>query len=285
MSSQDLKDRAAIADLSLPGLDDQAGPAAPLSSEAQQALVGAALSAAFPPPAAPSAPTAASPRLWGRRGVLLGGVAAVVGTGAALWLRSVRTPGAKAVRGGAAPAELAPLPPAASPAEQAPLPSAGGGAERPAPAAESPLPAPAKEPVGSARPSVARKVGEVSDLLQRANERRRQQRFAEAVALYQQVLSRDPRSDAAYVARVSAGMLYVERLREPERALRLFLAALKQQPRGALSEEARLGLADAYRALGSTAQERAALTSFLQHHPQSLARAQAERRLRSMEAR
>ena len=135
------------------------------------------------------------------------------------------------------------------------------------------------------RPPSAKKASEASDWLSRANERRRQRRVSEAAALYEQVLSRYPKSDAAYVARVSAGMLYVERLRDPRRALRLFAAALTQQPRGALNEEARLGVADAFHALNRPTQERAALQDFLSHHPQALARAQVERRLRLLENR
>ncbi len=148
------------------------------------------------------------------------------------------------------------------------------------------MPASASGPATSGvRPPSAKKASEASDWLSRANERRRQQRFSEAAALYEQVLSRYPKSDAAYVARVSAGMLYVERLRDPRRALRLFAAALTQQPRGALNEEARLGVADAFHALNRPTQERAALQDFLSHHPQALARAQVERRLRLLESR
>jgi len=300
MSSQDRKDRAAIAQAEsgrlLPSLDELAGPAAPISEAAQQALVSAALDTAFPLPPSPPSPAsppatsagpsvASSAALWARRGFLLGGGVAIVGAGAALWLRSLglrrSAPGPTVLAGKPAGTAASTQPTAVSaPREPAPA--------SPAPAAQPLAPAPTAstaEPSSPARASSARKGGDASDLLLRANERRRQQRFAEAAALYQQVLGRYPGSEAAYVARVSAGMLYVERLRDPGRAQRLFQAALKQQPHGALNEEARLGLADAWRALGNPTQERAALQAFLQHHPQALARPHAERRLRLLEAR
>lgn len=309
MSSQDLKDRAAIAPgesgLMLPSLDELSGPAAPLSPDAQQALVRAALDAVFPlPPSSPSSPswpsspstpsTPAPPtvpsspsptRLWGRRGFLLGGGFALIGAGAVLWQRSAgwrrSTALNRAIEPGQPPPTVAT--PTASPAEvgvPAPPPAT------PLPVADEPAAAvPPPEPGNPGRAATTRKSGEASDLLLRANERRRQQRFPEAAALYQQVLSRYPGSDAAYVARVSAGMLYVERLRDPARAQRLFQAALKQQPQGSLSEEARLGLADAWRALGNPTEERAALQAFLRHHPAALARPQAERRLQRLEGR
>jgi len=299
MSSQDLKDHAAIAPGEsgpmLPSLDDLSGPAAPLSPDAQQALVRAALDAVFPLPPSPSSPSTpptpsppaapSPPRLWGRRGFLLGGGVVLIGAGAALWQRSAGSRRTTAVRSaldpGPSPTTVAT--PTVSPAEVG-VPAAPP--STPLPAADEPAAAvPTAEPGNPGRAATARKSGEASDLLLRANERRRQQRFPEAAALYQQVLSRYPGSDAAYVARVSAGMLYVERLRDPARAQRLFQAALKQQPRGALNEEARLGLADAWRALDNPTEERAALQAFLRHHPAALARPQAERRLQRLEGR
>ena len=80
--------------------------------------------------------------------------------------------------------------------------------------------------------------------LLRANERRRQQRFPRRWP-HQQVLGRYPGSDAAYVARVSAGMLYVERLRDPG-ARAAFSNRSQAAAAGSLSEEGRLGLADAW---------------------------------------
>lgn len=306
MSSQDLKDRAAIAPGEsgpmLPSLDDLSGPAAPLSPDAQQALVRAALDAVFPlppsspsspsspstpsTPAPPTAPSSPSPtRLWGRRGFLLGGGFALIAAGAVLWQRSAGLRRSAAVHSAIEPGPPPPTvaTPTVSPAQvgvPAPPP------EAPLAVADEPAAAvPTPEPGNPGRATTTRKSGEASDLLLRANERRRQQRFPEAVALYQQVLSRYPGSDAAYVARVSAGMLYVERLRDPARAQRLFQAALKQQPQGSLSEEARLGLADAWRALGNPTEERAALQAFLRNHPAALARPQAERRLQRLEGR
>lgn len=285
MSSQDPKDPAAIsqavAERGLPTLDDQLGPAEPLSLSAQQALVAAALDAAFPLPSAagPAAQPASGTRLWARRGFLLGGAAAILGTGTALWLRSK----GPSIQPAGQDRAIAPSPAhgTSSPDASEPVtPDAGtaaGSSSTATPDAE------ASTDASSVTRPAAKKASEASDLLQRANERRRQQRFAEATALYQQIIRRYPRSDAAYVARVSAAMLYVERLRDPQRAQRLFQAALVQQPRGPLSEEARWGLAESFRALGQPAQERTALKDFLLHHPQALVRSQAERRLQLLE--
>lgn len=297
---------AASSSQGLPALDDQVGPAEPLSQDAQQALVQAAIAAAFPLPPPPAgdastpstAPAASNSATVGslgrlaRRGFLAAGAVGLVGAGAALWSRErglLRSrPGSAA---GVAPASpMSPAVPTVAPSRDAQGASAVDSApSRPSAAIEAKAPAAppasrASETSSSPRVASDRKGADASDLLQRANERRRQGRFAEAVAIYQQVLSRYPGSDAAYVARVSAGMLYVDRLRDPGRARALFQGALKQQPRGALHEEARLGLAEAWRALGDAKQERAALQDFLRHHPQALARPQAERRLQALEA-
>lgn len=294
MSSQDRKDPVEIAQadssLGLPGLDEQPGPAAPLSAAAQQALVSAALEAAFPlPPSSPPSSPSSSPsssRLWARRGFLLGGSAAFLGAAATLWLRGRRPPAQHSTLEPTPAAAVTPAP-SATEAPALDSPAAPDAATEPALMADAaPAPSTVSGPATSGvRPPSAKKASEASDWLSRANERRRQRRFSEAAALYEQVLSRYPKSDAAYVARVSAGMLYVERLRDPRRALRLFAAALTQQPRGALNEEARLGVADAFHALNRPTQERAALQDFLSHHPQALARAQVERRLRLLENR
>lgn len=300
--------------LGLPDLDDLPGPAAPLPIDAQQAMVQAAIASAFPLPPSPTAgsvssstsnslgasppsTTAAISRL-ARRGFLAGGAVALLGAGAALWSRSSRLERSRAVSIPDSPAPSpasvsasASAPATASPGDLSPGPHAADVAPRPSAAATEYATGPAhaspraSETGSSPRASADRKATDASDLLQRASERRRQGRFADAAAIYQQVLNRYPGSDAAYVARVSAGMLYVDRLGDPARARALFQGALKQQARGALHEEARLGLAEAWRALGDSRQERAALQDFLRHHPQALARPQAERRLHALEAR
>lgn len=311
-STDALEPSADASPLGLPDLDDLPGPAAPLPIDAQQAMVQAAIASAFPLPPSPTPASATSsmsnslgaspPSTTGsisrlaRRGFLAGGAVALLGAGAALWSRSRRLERSRAVSIPDSPAPSPPsvspsVPATASPGDSSLGPHAVDAAPRPSVAATEAATGPAhpspraSETSSSPRASADRKATDASDLLQRASERRRQGRFADAAAIYQQVLNRYPGSDAAYVARVSAGMLYVDRLGDPARARALFQGALKQQARGALHEEARLGLADAWRALGDSRQERAALQDFLRHHPQALARPQAERRLHALEAR
>lgn len=122
------------------------------------------------------------------------------------------------------------------------------------------------------------------DLLLLANRRRGERRFRDADALYQRVLLRHPGSPAAYVAQLASASLRLEHLRDPRGARRLYEAALRTRPAGALSEEARLGLAEACRALHARDAEAQALRDLLSAHPGTLHRRQAEARLRALQA-
>jgi tetratricopeptide (TPR) repeat protein len=62
----------------------------------------------------------------------------------------------------------------------------------------------------------------------------------------------------------------LEHLHDPAAALERYRTALRARPGGSLSEEARYGIANAYRALGRPESERAALQQFLEAHPHSL---------------
>ncbi|MFO0577493.1 MAG: tetratricopeptide repeat protein [Polyangia bacterium] len=249
----------------LPPLDDQPGPAEPLSPAVKGALIETALASVSPPPV-----------LWTRRLFLLGGAAAVV-TGAAAYRqlhRGARAPVAPEPR--SAPPATAPSP--AAPSVAAPEPAAA-----PPAAAASLETAPAADERAAAtrrRPSPPR---EAADLLHQANERRRQQRFPEALRLYQQLLDAHPRSDEAYVARVAAGSLLLDRLHSPQAALKQFKRALRDRPTGPLSEEARLGLCEVQRALKDVPAEKVALREFLARHGDSPARSRIEARLARLE--
>jgi tetratricopeptide (TPR) repeat protein len=245
----------------LPPLDDGPGPAQPLSQSAQAALIKNALRAASPTPTG----------LGLRRGFLFGG-AAMAASSAAYFL-SRRFLGKSP-----SPQAPEPMPIAPSPRDAAAAPARDLGVAADA-AAESG--ATDGESVAAARPrSVRPREHSSDDLLKLANERRRQKRFAEAVRLYLQIVEKYPRSDEAYVARIAAAGLLLERQKEPRAALRLFLAALRERPQGALAEEARLGLCDALHALSDRAAEERALRDFLAHHADSPARARIEARLR-----
>lgn len=260
----------ALRDL-LPTLDDEPGPAEPMSAAAQRALIQSALAKTAPPPV-----------LWSRRGFLLGGTVAVltgVGAGAYTLTRGRgRAPelpvGSPAP--GAAPAQA----PAAAPA----VPEIPAPAHEPAPAAEA---AAATAPGTDEKTTPARRRAssprEAADLLHQASERRRQQRFPEALRLYQQLYDGHPHSDEAYVARVAAGSLLLDRMHDPQAALRQFKRALRERPAGPLSEEARLGLCEVQRALHDVPAEKAALQEFLARHGDSPARARVQARLAKLQ--
>lgn len=239
--------------LPLPKLDAQAGPARWLPPDASSALVAATL-------------RAHAARRQQRRSHLLqmaAGLALVVGLSAAVsaaWLLRDRD---------APVAPQAPLP-----AELAPLPDE--------PAAAAPLPAEAPQDPTVALPEPTRVHPTPSDLLAHANELRGRGHWARAARAYERAVRAAPHSQEGYAAAVAAGGLYVERLRDAARGAELFQRALAARPRGALSEEARWGLAQAQRAMGKTNAERAALEAFLRHHPEAALSAQARARLQRL---
>lgn len=107
------------------------------------------------------------------------------------------------------------------------------------------------------------------DMLARANEFRRARHWKQADKLYQAVVNRFPRSDAAIVAQIASAALHLQHLHDPDGALKYYRQALAARPTGPLAEEARWGIAETQRALGDTRAEAAALGDFLAHHPQS----------------
>ena len=251
----------------LPPLDDQPGPAQPMTGAAQGALIDAALATTHPPPL-----------LWTRRLFVLGGSAAVVAAGAAAFRLTRRAP-ARAPLPGPAPVSGPAAPSVAAPASSAPPESVA------APAAIRADTSPAPEDRAAPVRKRASSPREAADLLHQANERRRQQRFPEALRLYLQILDGHPHSDEAYVARVAAGSLLLDRLHQPQAALKQFKKALRERPSGPLSEEARLGLCEVQRALRDVPAEEAALREFLARHPDSPARGRVEARLARLEGR
>jgi len=154
--------------------------------------------------------------------------------------------------------------------------SAPANVEPVAPAVAPPTPKVASAPSASAKGP--------EDLLRTANELRGKRRWAEAEQTYARVVASFPGSASAYAARVAAASLRLESLGDPAGALRFFQEAMTIRPGGALSEEARYGIAEAYRRLGNTKAEEAALRSFVAAHPASLMKGAAERRLTEISA-
>jgi tetratricopeptide (TPR) repeat protein len=129
----------------------------------------------------------------------------------------------------------------------------------------------------STHPKLERRAPE--DWLVEGNHLRGERRWAKADEAYAQALRSAPHSQTAYVARVASAAVRLEHLNDPAGALALYRAALREAPDGALREEVLFGIADAQRALGNTAAERATLERFLREHPSSALAAQARSRL------
>jgi tetratricopeptide (TPR) repeat protein len=123
------------------------------------------------------------------------------------------------------------------------------------------------------------------DWLARANELRQARRWKRAHATYLHVARSAPGSHEAYVAAVAAASLRLHQLGQPRGALRLYRQAIARRPAGALTEEARYGVAEAYRAVGNESAEVQALQSFVASHPGSPLRRAADARLDALRAR
>lgn len=247
----------------LPALDDQPGPAQPLSAVAQAALIEQALKKG----ASASVPST-------RRGIVFGGAAAITGIVTyALFRRWSPTPDATPVHFVANQKTDSTRPLRDSQAAGTQAAKADLQTEERAAVASDPL---------SPRSPAAKKSDPRSaqDLLRMANDRRRKKRFAEALQIYQQIVQQDPSSEEGYVARVAAGGLLLEKKKQPQAALRMFRSALRARPYGSLTEEARLGVCDALALLSDRGAEAQAVREFLAHHGDSPARARMEARLR-----
>ncbi|MCY1014902.1 tetratricopeptide repeat protein [Pyxidicoccus sp. MSG2] len=288
----------ALLDDLLAPLDGEAGPARRISRQKSAALVGAVLAAVAVEEAASARQPIRKPKrppMW-----LMAGALVLTGAAAAtVWRFAFSEPMSEpreAVRPVVRPAPAgAPVaaegtPPGVSPA------SPGDDVA----AVEAPVPAPVT-PAGSSEaspkkatpptrlprrdaPSQALSTVAPEDLLRKANELRAGGRWKEADALYVRVIRAEPASLASYVARVASGSLRLEHLGDARGALRHFQEALRLQPQGVLGQEARHGIAEAYRALGDAAAEARALESFLASHPDSPLGKTARARLRELSA-
>ncbi len=227
-------------------LDAAPGPARPTAHNAA-IVAGALAGAGFGPPRGGGAG-------GGKLLLIAGGGIAVVAIAivAIAWNNRAptpvvvaRPPPAPVVAMIAPPTEVAPPPPIAAPAAPA----------------EIEMPAVGKRP---SRPHG--KPATPEDLLAEANAERAAHRWPAADALYARVVAEAPRSLAAQTALVASASLHLEHLGDAGGAARRFRAALAAGPHGALAEDARWGLAEAARATGDVAAERAALDDFLAHH-------------------
>jgi hypothetical protein len=152
-----------------------------------------------------------------------------------------------------------------------------------APRAEAPSLAPRTRLERAARPETRPRLrAEPDDLLQIANDLRARSRWRDAERAYRRVAERAPGSEGAYAANVAVASLLLDQLHDPRGALRLYRQTLSARPQGALAEEARWGMAEAYRRTGNRQAEEAALRTFLAAHPHSLMKARAQSRLEDL---
>ncbi len=141
---------------------------------------------------------------------------------------------------------------------------------------DDPTAAPAPSDLGGAAAPSRR---ELEDLLLVANRLRAEQRWVQADRTYAQIIRAAPRSSEAYVASVARGTVRLSRLDDARTARREFERALRLRPEGALSEEARYGLAVVERRLHAPVRERRALEGYLASHPRGMRAAAARARL------
>lgn len=121
------------------------------------------------------------------------------------------------------------------------------------------------------------------DMIKRAWELLKEQRWADAAKLYQDLRRRYPGSPEAHAVLVRLGDLQLQRLGQAKQALASF--ELYLQKGGRLVSEARHGRIRALRKLGRAGAERAAIQEYLREHPKSLKATALRRRLAELNAR
>ncbi len=167
------------------------------------------------------------------------------------------------------------------PTATAPAPALARTPAPPLTPALTPTPLPALAPAPAPAPGRTRAA---IDRLARANELRAQKRWSAAEALYLDVLESKAGVQWSSAAALAAGELRLYQLGRPRAALSLFRRVLALEPSGALAEQARHGIALAYRAQGDRVRERDALDVFVRAHPASPMRERAEARLLELRA-
>lgn len=122
-----------------------------------------------------------------------------------------------------------------------------------------------------------------AELFAKARELRIQRDWAATARLYQKILSTYPSSPQARASLIPLGQIRLERLGDPEGALRVFNRYASISSSGPLAEEAAWGRARALRRLGRRSQEIRALRDFLAAHPTSLRARRARDRLAELD--
>ncbi|HEY6879481.1 MAG TPA: hypothetical protein VI299_15750, partial [Polyangiales bacterium] len=138
----------------------------------------------------------------------------------------------------------------------------------------------APQPTATAAPAKPRPATRAEDWFREGNRLRAARRWKQADEAYGLAAQHATHEDSAYVAYVASAGVRLEHLGDARGALQRYRAALRASARGALDEEIRMGMADAFRALGDRAREREALEILLRDHPASALAEQARNRLR-----
>ena len=125
---------------------------------------------------------------------------------------------------------------------------------------------------------------EAPQLLRRAEQAKTSRRWADASRAFAELGRRYPGTREEIVSRALHGQLLLEQLGEPRRALTMFDRYLAADRSGALTEEARLGRAQAWRVLGRADEERSAWRELVREHPGSVHVAAARKRLAALDA-
>ena len=247
-------------------LDDQPGPAKPISEAAAARIVAGALARAMPA----AAVLTPRRRRWRRWSIGLGlgiSLAGAMASAAWLWVKH------------SADLPSPPVPPVApqrsrqaNKPHSAPLPLP----EPPPTAPESPAispPVPVELPRRrrprrrhKADPVVERKV---IDLLRQASQLRAQRRWREAADTYRRVAGHQ-RSMRAAPALIAAAELYADHLGNPRLANQLYRKYLGRRPHGALAQEALAGLAQSHAKMGQKARATKSWQTLLRRFPKGV---------------
>ena len=146
------------------------------------------------------------------------------------------------------------------------------------------LPSSARIELAPSAPALPAAMGETApELFRAANAARRAGEVDTAITGYRALATRFPGAGESRAARVSLGMLLLDKKSDAPGALREFDAYLAGGSRDTLAEEARLGRALAFQRLGRSDEERRAWHTLIENHPSSLHVPRARARLLALE--
>jgi TolA-binding protein len=124
-------------------------------------------------------------------------------------------------------------------------------------------------PIGPKPRTGAQAADDAGSLFARANLARREQRIDDAIALYQEVERRFPRSEEARASQIALGSLHLQST-NASASLRHYRRYLAANPKGELSPEALFGEAQSLSALGRTDEARQTWRLLIERFPESV---------------